>query len=75
MACKRPIITSSDKGSKYNSMINENGIGFAFGTEEAKKMSEAILKLKNDKELCNEMGIKGYEFGHDLYSKSTNMKK
>lgn len=38
-------------------------------------MSEAILKLKNDKELCNEMGIKGYEFGHDLYSKSTNMKK
>lgn len=75
MACKRSIVTSTDKGSKYNSMIKDNGIGFAFGDKEPEKMAEAILKLSENTELCKHMGIKGYEFGHKLYSRAENMKK
>lgn len=75
MACKRSIVTSTDKGSKYNSMIKDNGIGFAFGDNEPEKMAEAILKLSENTELCKHMGIKGYEFGHKLYSRAENMKK
>lgn len=75
MACKRSIVTSTDKGSKYNSMIKDNGIGFTFGDNEPEKMAEAILKLSKNTELCKHMGIKGYEFGHKLYSRAENMKK
>lgn len=75
MACKRSIVTSTDRGSKYNQMINDNGIGFAYGDDEPEKMAEAIMTLYNNRESCKEMGIRGYEFGHDLYSRSENMKK
>lgn len=75
MACKRSIVTSTDKGSKYNSMIKDNELGFAYGDEEPEKMAKAILKLSKDEELCKNMGIRGYEFGHKLYSRAENMKK
>lgn len=75
MACKRSIVTSTDKGSKYNSMINDNALGFAYGDNEPEKIAEAIMKLFNNKELCKNMGIRGYNFGHELYSRSLNMRK
>lgn len=75
MACKRSIVTSTDRGSKYNQMINDNGLGYAYGDDEPDKIAEAILKLYKDSILCREMGIRGYEFGHVLYSRSENMKK
>lgn len=75
MACKRAIVTSSDKESKYNSMINENGLGFAFDCDEPEKIAQAILTLSKDKKLCKDMGLRGYEFGHNLYSRTENMKK
>lgn len=75
MACKRSIVTSTDKESKYNSMIKDNELGFAYGDDEPEKMAKAILKLSKDKELCENMGIRGYEFGHKLYSRAENMKK
>lgn len=34
MACKRSIVTSTDKGSKYNLMIKDNELGFAYGDDE-----------------------------------------
>ena len=75
MACKRSIVTSTDKGSKYNLMIKDNELGFAYGDDEPEKMAKAILKLSKDKDLCENMGIRGYEFGHKLYSRTENMKK
>lgn len=75
MACKRSIVTSTDKGSKYNLMINENGLGFAYGDDEPEKMAQAILKLSKDEKLCKDMGLRGYEFGHELYSRAENMRK
>ena len=75
MACKRSIVTSTDKGSKYNSMIKDNELGFAYGDDEPEKMAKAILKLSKDKDLCENMGIRGYKFGHKIYSRAENMKK
>ena len=46
MACKRSIVTSTDKGSKYNLMIKDNELGFAYGDDEPEKMAKAILKIE-----------------------------
>ena len=73
MACKRPIVTTSDEGSDYNNMINSNNIGFAFSTESPEKVAESIVYLKNNPEIVRQMGVQGYEFGHDLYSRRSNM--
>lgn len=75
MACKRPIITSSDVGSDYNKMINDNHIGFAYGTQDYDQIASAILLLKNDRELAKQLGINGFNYGHELYSRSFNTNK
>lgn len=75
MACKRAIITTSDNGSDYNNMINSNGIGCAFSPDEPKKVAEAIVYLKEHLDDLKRMGIAGFEYGHELYSRSNNMKK
>ena len=73
MACKRPIVTTSDEGSDYNNMINTNNIGFAYSTDSPEKVAESIVYLKNNQDKVRLMGDQGYEFGHDLYSRSSNM--
>lgn len=75
MACKKPIVSSVDEDSDFYKMINENKIGRAVGTEKPKELSQAILKLYNDRNLCQEYGQNGYNYGHELYSRSNNMKK
>lgn len=75
MACKKPVISTSDKDSLYVKMINDNGFGFAFGNEEYERVAESILLLKNNPELCKKMGEKGFAFGHIIFSRSYNTKK
>ena len=75
MACKRPIITSADEDSDYADMINKNHIGIAVGHNDPSKAAKAVLEMYNDRNMTLEMGKKGYEYGHDLYSRSNNMKK
>ena len=75
MACKKPVISTSDKDSLYVKMINDNGFGYAYGDDEYQKVADGILKMKNDSMLCNEMGEKGYNFGHVIFSRSYNTKK
>jgi len=75
MACKRAIVTTSDNGSDYNNMINSNGIGYAFSTDEPEKVAEAILYMENHPDELKQMGVAGYEYGHELYSRKNNMKK
>ena len=55
-------------------MINQNA-GIAASNSSPKEVAAAILRMKNDKELCIETGIKGYEYGHVSYSRTENMKK
>ncbi len=73
MACKRPIVTTSDEGSDYNNMINSNNIGFAYSTDSPDKVAESLVYLKNNPNEARQMGENGFEFGHDLYSRTSNM--
>ena len=73
MACKRPIVTTSDEGSDYNDMINSNNIGFAYSTDSPDKVAESLVYLKNNPDEARQMGENGFEFGHDLYSRTSNM--
>lgn len=75
MACKRAIVTTSDNGSDYNNMINSNGIGYAFSPDESEKVVEALLYLKGHSDELQQMGLSGYEYGHNLYSRTNNMDK
>lgn len=75
MACKRPVISTSDDDSQYLKMINENKFGFGFGTKSFQKVAEAILYLKNNPDITKKMGIKGYEYGHVIYSRTYNTDK
>ena len=75
MACKRPIITTSDQESYYNEMINKYEIGFAFGTEQIQEVADAILYLKLNRNERIARGENGYKYGEKLYSRSVNMRK
>lgn len=74
MACKRAIVTSVDEKTHYSTMINEHA-GIAASHDDPETIAQAILYLKRNREKCNELGEKGYEYGHKLYSRSQNMHK
>lgn len=75
MECKRAIVTSVDSGSKYAREINENKIGIACPDDEPQMVVDALLYLyKNPKER-EQMGERGYQYGHSLYSRTNNMNK
>lgn len=74
MACKRAIITSVDKNSDYYNMIDEYA-GVAADNDNPDEIVQAILHMKNKRDVCIAYGISGYEYGHELYSRSKNMKK
>lgn len=74
MACKRAIITSVDKNSDYYNMIDEYA-GVAADNDNPYEIVQAILHMKNKRDVCIAYGISGYEYGHELYSRSKNMKK
>lgn len=74
MACRRAIITSVDKDSDYYNMI-EKYAGIAAGTDDSDTIVRAILYMKDNRDMCTKYGISGYEYGHELYSRSNNMKK
>ncbi len=74
MQCKRAIVTSVDMDSDYAKEMNDNKIGIACQYTDPQKIAEAILSLYHNREECSEMGRRGYEYGHELYSRTRNMK-
>lgn len=74
MACKKPIVTSVDENTDYFNMINQYA-GIAVSNLKPDMVARAILKMKDNPELCNNYGNTGYEFGHELYSRSRSMEK
>lgn len=74
MACKRAIITSVDKNSDYYNMIDKYA-GIAADNDNPDEIVQAILHMKIKRDVCTAYGISGYEYGHELYSRSNNMKK
>ena len=74
MACKRAIITSVDKNSDYYNMVDEYA-GVAVANDDPDGIVRAILHMKDNRDICTQYGKSGYEYGHELYSRSNNMKK
>lgn len=72
MACKKPIITSVDENSDYFDMINKYA-GIAVSNLQPEKVVQAILKMKESPNICSFYGMKGYVFGHELYSRKNAM--
>ena len=75
MACKKPIITSVDKGCEYANELNDNNIGIACPDDSDDAVCSAILNLLSDRKFCREMGERAYHYGNVLYSRTENMKK
>lgn len=75
MECRKAIVTSADRGSMYNEEINQNGIGIACADDDPKAVADAILRLYKNREEVRQMGENGYRYGHNLYSRTNNMKK
>ena len=75
MACKRAIVSTVDEESDYFRMINEEHIGIACSTNDAREAANAILKMKNEKDFRDYCAKCGYEYGKKRYSRSENTKK
>lgn len=75
MACKRPIINSVDEDSYYYQIFPENNIGISVSNFDNDGLVEAILKLYNDRELGIQMGLNGYRYGREIYSRTYNTNK
>lgn len=73
MACKRAIVTSVDKNSDYYNIVDEHA-GIAADNDNPDEIVRAILYMKDNRDVCTAYGISGYEYGHELYSRSNNMK-
>ena len=74
MACKRAIITSVDENSDYYNMVSKYA-GVAVANNDPDGIVRAILYMKDNRVVCTQYGKSGYEYGHELYSRSKNMKK
>lgn len=75
MACKRPIITSVDSNCLFANEINNNNIGIACPNDNPESVAEAILNMVTNRQMAMQFGLNGYKYGHELYSRTTNMNK
>ncbi|HEW63741.1 MAG TPA: glycosyltransferase WbuB [Fervidicoccus fontis] len=62
LSCGRPIIGCLDEGSDSWNLILKAGAGICIDPENPMMLSNAILKLKNNKDLCKELGRNGREY-------------
>lgn len=72
MACRRVIVTSADMDSDYADMFRREEMGIACSYDAPDAMAEAILRLKNDRELLDRYGERAREFGKAYYSRAVN---
>jgi len=63
MAAGRPVIACMNLDGDAPKLIKEAGCGYILPPEDAKTLSDCILKLYEDERLRKEMGKKGREYG------------
>ena len=68
MAVGRPVIAAMDPAGDAPKLIGEAKCGFALPPEEAERLAEAVLKLYNDRDLCEEMGTNGRRYAEEHLS-------
>lgn len=62
MATATAIVTNFDKDSELNNIINNSKSGISCESGNVMEIKQAILKLYNNRALCNEMGNNGREY-------------
>ncbi len=75
LAAGTPIIASYDLDSELASMANSNGFGISINPENAKDMSDTILKLRNNTQLLQEMSSTAKTFVESHASKKKAMER
>lgn len=61
MAAARPVIVSFDDGELHN-IIEQNNCGLFIPAGDKEALRDAILRLYNDRQLCQKMGSNGRQF-------------
>jgi len=62
-AFKKPVISTNSHGIPYTVQNNKNGI--LVDAKNSVQLSNAIIKLVNNSELREKLGLAGYNFVHD----------
>ena len=67
-ASGRPVIASIDEGSDAWNLISKANAGLCVPPENPSKIKDAILKLKNDPDLCKRLGANGRHWAEMYHS-------
>ena len=74
MSCRRVIVNSVDEWSDYYKMFEREDMGLSASNLDSKAVTEAILRLYNDRELIEHFANNAQPYGRDYYSRSVNTK-
>ena len=75
MACAKPLIVVSSKDSPIYKFLKNKGCAFLLTQDVNLQFVNSIIKLKNNKNLCDSMGKKGLNWVHNQYSKQVVIKQ
>ncbi|WP_336882102.1 glycosyltransferase family 4 protein [Priestia koreensis] len=67
MSCAKPILLGIDGVARE--LIEKSQSGMYVDPEDPKSFKEHILRLRNDTQLCDEMGYNGLKFVHEFFSR------
>jgi len=69
MSCARPIILGVEGQSK--TVLEESGAGVCITPEDANALAGAILRLKSDPKLCEQLGDSGRAYVREKYTRES----
>jgi len=75
MACGRPVIAVVNQQGDAASIIREAGCGFSVNPGDTEALSQAVLRLRNDKGLRKQMGDKARLFAEQNFSRAVCTKR
>lgn len=72
MSCRRVIVNSVDEWSDYFKMFEREDMGISASNLDAEAVTNAILKLYNNRELIEHFANNAQPFGYKYYSRTVN---
>ena len=70
MACARPVIASVDEACSAAKIIQDSGCGITINVGDLEALEGAILRLRSDHLLAENMGKKGRDYVSGNFSRS-----
>lgn len=75
MACRKTIINSVEADSDYFKIFNDYNMGISVPLNDATSMAEAIIRMYNNPDIREQMGINAEAYSRKYYSASVCTKK